>query len=139
MSDFHQQVQLQMPSPTKLLTPAVTAILILIVIGFALINYARDFTFSILALSKSGIFSGKIWQLITYSLINGGCGLVFNGLVILFFGSLIERQWKTYRPGVGISCRQLAGSFPDLSGWLKIRCKTLPVPSGSVGQGQKSP
>lgn len=95
MTDFQQQVQFQMPSPTKLLTPAVTTILVFLVVGFTLIVYARDFTFLYLGLSKSGIFSGRVWQLITYSLINGGCGLVFNGLIILFFGSLIERQWKT--------------------------------------------
>lgn len=95
MTDYQQQVQFQLPSPTKLLTPAVTTILIFLVVGFSLIVYARDFTFNILALSKSGIFSGKIWQLLTYSLINGGCGLVGNGLIILFFGSLIERQWRT--------------------------------------------
>ena len=95
MADFQRQVQLQFPSPTKLLTPAITTILILMVIGFALINYASDFTFRNLAVSQSCLFGGKIWQLVTYSFVNGGCGLLFNAMIILFFGSAIEREWRT--------------------------------------------
>lgn len=96
MTDFQQQVQFQMPSPSKLFTPAVTVLLVLMVIGYTLVHYATDFTLRYIAVSKTAIFSGKIWQLITYSFVNG-CVLnfVFNLFIVLFIGSMVERVWRT--------------------------------------------
>ncbi|MHC4741675.1 MAG: rhomboid family intramembrane serine protease [Planctomycetota bacterium] len=96
MLDKERNMQLAFPSPKKLFTPAVTVIIILMIVGYALFYYAQGFVLNHLTLSRDGIFSGKIWQLITYSFVNG-CGrdLVFNGLVILFVGSMIEREWST--------------------------------------------
>jgi membrane associated rhomboid family serine protease len=96
MSDFQQQVQLHLPSPSKLFSPVVTSLLILMVIGYALIHYATDFTLQYLAISANGVFSGKIWQVITYSFINS-CpwNFIFNLFVVLFIGSMVERQWRS--------------------------------------------
>jgi membrane associated rhomboid family serine protease len=48
-----------------------------------------------LALSPLAVLHGKIWQLVTYPFLNGAIGLICNGMVILFFGSAIEREWRT--------------------------------------------
>lgn len=96
MTDFQQTVQLHLPSPSKLFSPVVTTLLILMVIGFTLINYATDFTLRYLAVSAPEVFSGKIWQVITYSFINGCLpNFIFNLFVVLFIGSMIERQWRS--------------------------------------------
>jgi len=112
MADFETRMQLAIPSPSKLFTPSVTTILILMIAGWTIISYAPDFTLNWLALSSQGLLRGRIWQLFTYCLINGcGCNLIFNGLMVLFIGSAIEREWRT-------------GSFVAL--WLVV-CLTCGV------------
>ena len=94
MAEIETRVELIIPSPKKLFTPAVTVILILMVAGYALLNYAPDFTEAHLALSAGGLFSGQIWQLVTYSFLNcNGFILIFYLLLMLFVGSNIEREW----------------------------------------------
>ena len=63
--------------------------------GFALLSYAPEKTVAHLALHPRGVLSGKLWQLLSYSLVNSGCGLIFNAAIVLFFGSAIEREWHT--------------------------------------------
>ena len=96
MAEVGRNIELVMPSPKKFFTPAVTMTLVLMVIGFALANYAKEFTANYLALSTPGVFSGRIWQLVTYPFIEVfGWSLVFNGSLLLFVGSTIEREWRT--------------------------------------------
>ena len=96
MAETDRHIELVVPSPRQFFTPAVTAILIIMVIGFAIVNYAENFTVKYLALTSGGIFSGKIWQLVTYSFIDsGGLPLLFDGLLLLFVGSAIERERGT--------------------------------------------
>jgi len=96
MVDFETRMQLSLPSPSKLFTPAVTTILVLMIAGWTIISYAPDFTLKWLALSSQGLLSGKIWQVVTYSFVNGcGSNLIFNGLIVLFIGSSIEREWRS--------------------------------------------
>lgn len=96
MSDFQRRLQLQLPSPTQFFTPAVTVFLVLIIIGFAVTTYASEFVINTLALSSQGVFHGKIWQLITYPFVETfTCRLIPSGIILLFFGSAVERQWKT--------------------------------------------
>jgi membrane associated rhomboid family serine protease len=96
MSDLHREIQFQMPSPSKLFTPAVTVIMVLIIICYTLSYYAQVFTVQYLCLSSEGLFSGKIWQLVTYPFVNG---CIWNFLValsiVLFMGSNVEREWRT--------------------------------------------
>jgi len=96
MPEVERRIELALPSPRKIFTPAVTVIIALLIVGFTLINYAPNFTLDYLALSATNVVRGRIWQLITYSFING-CGrtLIFNGLLVLFVGSTIEREWRT--------------------------------------------
>lgn len=96
MAEIETRVELLIPSPQKLFTPAVTVILILMVAGFALFNYARDFTVANLMLTTTGVFGGKIWQLFTYPFIE--CNLlilIFDMFLTLFVGSNVEREWRT--------------------------------------------
>lgn len=96
MVEFEQRIEWAIPSPRKLFTPAVTTILILLVAGFTLISYAPEFTISYLALSLGGLLQGRIWQLVTYPFFDSCSGtLVFDGLLVLFIGSAIEREWRT--------------------------------------------
>ena len=96
MSDFQQRLQVELPSASKIFTPVVTTFLILYVAGYAMMAHLGEFTVNFLALSPPGVFSGKVWQLVTYSFINGCTrGLIFDGLVLLFFGSMLERHWKS--------------------------------------------
>lgn len=96
MADFQTRTQMVMPSPSKLFTPAVTTIIALLIAGFALATYFPGFTVRYLGLSSQGVFSGKLWQVITYSLINPcASALIFNGIMVLFIGSSIERVWRT--------------------------------------------
>lgn len=54
--------------------------------AFSLVNY--------LGLSASGIFSGLIYQLITYPFIDTGLmSFIFNALVVWFIGSELEAGW----------------------------------------------
>jgi len=96
MLDKERNLQLALPSPKKLFTPAVTAIIVLMIIGYALISYAGDFVLNYLALSGNAVIRGKIWQLLTYPFFEGcSRNLIFNGFLLLFVGSAIEREWRT--------------------------------------------
>ncbi len=90
-----QEMRIALPSPQKLLTPGVILLLSLLVVGFLGLALAPQGVGIALALSPYGVLHGKIWQLVTYPFLNGPCGLICNGMVILFFGSAIEREWRT--------------------------------------------
>ncbi len=81
---------------TKLLTKGVVVLLVLMVAGFILTHYAQNFVFNNLAISVSGIMSGKIWQLVTYPFMERSTwNFLFSGWVVLLLGSNIERDWRT--------------------------------------------
>jgi membrane associated rhomboid family serine protease len=94
MSDM-QEMRMVLPSPVKLLTPGVIVLLSLLVAGFLGLALAPQGVNIALALSPYGVLHGKIWQLLTYPFLNDTFGLIGNGLVILFLGSAIEREWRT--------------------------------------------
>ena len=89
-----EKTQITFPSPTKIFTPTITTIIVLIIIGFALVVHATNFTYNNLALITGNVFQGKIWVIFTYPFINGNpWNLIFGGFIILFMGSSIEREW----------------------------------------------
>jgi len=90
-----RQVQFALPSPARIFTPAVTVVLILSVAGLLLGLYAGNFSGEFLALGPKNFIHGRFWQILTYPFLNCPLSLVFNGLIILFIGSDIEREWKT--------------------------------------------
>jgi membrane associated rhomboid family serine protease len=91
-----QQTQVNFPSPTKLFTPGVVIILVLLVTGVLLFTFAPGFTTGVLAIGPRNVLRGRIWQLVTYPFISDSpMNLIFSGLMVLFVGSLIEREWKT--------------------------------------------
>lgn len=96
MTDFQQRLQIELPSVSKIFTPGVIVFLVLYILGYALLHYATDFTVNQLGLSASGLLTGKVWQLVTYSILEGCSGsLAFDILVLLLVGSTIEREWRT--------------------------------------------
>jgi membrane associated rhomboid family serine protease len=96
MNDSQQQTQIFSPSPTKIFTPGVIAILILLILGEVIFAIDRDFTLNFLVVSAHNIIKGRVWQLVTYPFISGMMvNLIFNGIMVLFVGSAIEREWKT--------------------------------------------
>lgn len=138
MTDFQNQIQLALPSPAKLFTPAVTVILILMIIGYASAHYAADFVINTLGLSKAGLFSGKVWQLVTYPFFNGFCGLLFNGSVVLFFGSGVERDWRTRSfvvlwLVVSVICGSLWVFMSVVFGQGSVAMGTAPCAYGIIG------
>jgi len=85
-----------LPTPERIFTPAVTVMTILIIVGFALARYAQGFVMNYLALNPQNVLRGMVWQLVSYSFINScAWNMIFNGVVLLFIGSAIEREWKT--------------------------------------------
>lgn len=96
MSDFDRRVQMPMPAPSKLFTPFVTALLVGMAVSFVMAALAGDGVVNLFGLSLAGIRKGMVWQLVTYTLVHPGpIGLALNGLMVLFIGSMIEREWKT--------------------------------------------
>lgn len=90
------QTQMAFPSPTRLFTRGVTTILVLLIAGILLSTFAPRFTTGFLAVSAHNVLHGRIWQLVTYPFVSGSSmNLVFSGLMVLFVGSAIEREWKT--------------------------------------------
>ncbi len=96
MPDYEIQTQSTLPSPGKLFTPGVTVIIVLMIVGFLLNIFAQQFTVNYLALTPQTCLPGRLWQLVSYPFINGDpMGLIFSGLMVLFIGSAIEREWRT--------------------------------------------
>ena len=101
-----QHIQMALPNPSKLFTPGVSVILGLIVVGYALVSYfpkwvigdlnSNPMEFGYLALIPQTVLRGRLWQLITYAFIDG-CAwtMIWHMLVVLLFGSAIEREWRT--------------------------------------------
>jgi len=88
-------MRLALPAPSRIFTPAVSGILVLSVVGFLVYRFAPSFALGTLGLSAGGILRGRLWQFLTYPFLYGSlASLVFSGLVILFVGSAIERQWR---------------------------------------------
>jgi membrane associated rhomboid family serine protease len=92
------------------LTPAVTALLWALAIGFAVQNFAPEPLVRMLMLWPLGEFSGMDdngeivsvgfmpWQLLTYGFLHGDFGhLFFNGLALFMFGGPIEEVWGRKR------------------------------------------
>jgi membrane associated rhomboid family serine protease len=90
-----QEMRMLLPSPQKLLTPGVIVLLSLMVAGFLGLALASQAVGIALALSPYGVLHAKIWQLLTYPFLNGPVGLICNGMIVLFVGSAIEREWRT--------------------------------------------
>ncbi len=90
------QTQMNFPSPTKLFKPGVTAIIVLLIAGMLLSMFAPGFTTSFLAISAQNVLHGRIWQLVTYPFVSGSpLNLIFSGLMVLFIGGIVEREWRT--------------------------------------------
>lgn len=90
-----REVQLALPAPTKLFTPGVVVLLVLLVLGYAIFNHAESFVRAHLLLHSGDVLHGRLWQLVTYAFINGGCSLGFSIVLLLFLGSALEREWRT--------------------------------------------
>jgi membrane associated rhomboid family serine protease len=91
-----EQTQMNFPPPAKLFTPAVVIILVLLIVGILLSTFAPNFATNFLAVSAVNVLHGKVWQLVTYPFVEGSAmNLVFSGLMVLFVGSAIEREWRT--------------------------------------------
>ncbi|MHC4362126.1 MAG: DUF1751 domain-containing protein [Planctomycetota bacterium] len=96
MPEVERRIELALPSPRKLFTPVVTTVILLMIAGFALIHHAQRFTLEYLALNPQTFLRLRFWQLLTYSLINlCSWNLIFDGVIVLFIGSTIEREWRS--------------------------------------------
>jgi membrane associated rhomboid family serine protease len=97
MPEEDMNIKLRLASPRKLFTPAVAAIIVLMIVGFTISTYAQAFVMAHLGLSASSVVAqGRIWQLLTYPFVTGNSRtLIFNGILVLFIGGSLERKWHT--------------------------------------------
>lgn len=96
MPDTEVRMELVVPSVQKLFRPGVIVLLALMCLGtFLMFHYPR---FTQLHLFLRPEFSLALtWQLLTYSFVDSPFNLLICGLAVLFFGSMIERDWRTTR------------------------------------------
>lgn len=80
-------------SGTLMLILACLAVFLADALSVALFGRAaRVFLRNWFYLSSDGLFSGKLWQLVTYALFHAGGGHLFGNLLsIFFFGGMVER------------------------------------------------
>ena len=90
-----ERIEIALPTPAKILTPGVVALLVLMVVGYIITVYAKDFAMGYLALDPRQVMGGMVWQLVTYNFVDGGMSLVWSLILLLFMGSAIEREWST--------------------------------------------
>jgi membrane associated rhomboid family serine protease len=96
MPQVEHYIQLGLPKPQKILTPAVVGILVLSVVGFAIGWHAKDFARDNLALSVQAMRGLKVWTIVTYPYVQfQPWNIAWNAILILFMGSAIEREWRT--------------------------------------------
>jgi len=93
MSEMHE-IRLALPTPEKLLTRGVIIILSLMVAGLIASSWIEGAD-DLLMLNPQAVIHGQVWQLVTYPFVNSPFWLVMDGLIILFIGSAIEREWRT--------------------------------------------
>jgi len=92
----HERTQVILPTPQQLFTPGVTAILIILLAGYLVGALAGAWALDVLALSPPKVLHGMLWQLVTYWMVQvSPLALVLQGLIVLTFGSAIERQWRS--------------------------------------------
>lgn len=96
MPEFEQRVGIAFPTPRQLFTPAVTVLLVLMMVGYVLTVYATGFMMDHIALTPARMVRGQVWQLLTYPFV-AGCpwNFIFDCLILLFIGSSVEREWRT--------------------------------------------
>ena len=116
--DGDRQVQMALPTPAQVLTPGVVTLLVLMILGYALCALWGEAS-NALILAPNGLSLAQPWRLVSYALVDGICGLVMSGLIVLFLGSAMEREWRTR-------------SFLLFSAVVVIACALLWVGVGTV-------
>lgn len=92
------QVQLQMPRLTTVNKTLMIASAVLFLLDAILARSMGTSLAAFLGLSASGILSGKVFQFITYPLVERQLlAVIFNGLLLWFLGSELESQWGRKR------------------------------------------
>lgn len=92
--DGDRQVQMAMPAPAKLLTPGVVTLLVLMLAGCLLYEF-RPAAVNLLTVTPVALFALELWRLLTYPFVTDILGLIGAGLVVVFLGSAMEREWRT--------------------------------------------
>lgn len=76
-------------------TPGVIVLLVLMISGIVLYSLVPGFTVTFLAVHPRQLLHGRLWQMVTYSLINDAMNGILHGMVVFFIGGFIEREWRT--------------------------------------------
>ena len=86
----------------RAVTPVVFTTLVVLVLVYIAVGFSSKFvpgaerTFSYLELIADDVLDGELWRLVTYALIHNLTSpfhLIFNGLIIYFFGPDLELRW----------------------------------------------
>lgn len=87
-------------------TPIVIAILATLVVSFVVVALVVRFAefgpglYEALRLDPAGVLDGRVWTLVTYALLHdlvSPMHLVWNGLLLFFFGPELEERWGRNR------------------------------------------
>ncbi len=117
-----ERLEFTFRSPGKLFTRGVVVLLVLLLAGYVLTVFSTGFMIENFALDTSGIFQGKLWPLVTYPFVVSPCNLIFAGLIILFIGSVVEKDWGTsglliFWAIISAACGLLWVLANKLTGW----------------------
>jgi rhomboid family protein len=116
-----RQFRLMMP----VVTPVVKWLLIINISIFVLSAIFEPFgelMGSLFPVYPSGFVSIQIWRFITYQFLHGGIGhVLFNMLVLYFFGPMLERQWGSRKfLKFYLICGATGGVLYTLLVWLRV-------------------
>lgn len=99
MPTFLQQqypYHFQPPAPTKLFTPVVIVLLILLIAGSVLLYWFKEDFIYYFGLTGFEVMGWKIWQCFTYSFIEPSWwNLLVDTSILIFCGSAVEREYKS--------------------------------------------
>jgi len=93
-----QSPNIQLPAIDRINKAFIIALVSFFIINAICHQFFGSSLIPYLGLSLDGLFSGKIWGLVTYSLIPGGLiEVIFNALIIWFIGSELSTNWGEKR------------------------------------------
>ncbi len=113
-----------------IIPPITASILVVLVACFILSGLVVNFVPAVAAgvaylpVTTTDVLNGQVWRLLTYGLLHDLANpfhLIFNGLMIFFFGRQLEERWSSGRYLFFLFLTVLVGGlFVVAAGWLRL-------------------
>lgn len=91
--DGERQIQMAMPAPARLFTPGVVTLLVLMLAG-CILTEVWPAGADALLVHPGALFGLELWRLATYPFYCDLFGFIAGGLLMVFLGSALEREWR---------------------------------------------